>query len=408
MDKKSPPEQSVKKILQLIEALIINVDYTNCVYWILGISSNDTPAQTSFFRYLLEQREEYRRLYLQIRDAQKKGRSFLVLNVEDRVTMFEQLLDISYRTKNMWKNDPVKILCSDSKLRDLAIQVKEKGLVELSKIEIEKYFDFSKIVSFWNRIPSYTSFIVGGGIRFSSPEFDLFEAMCWSFNEMVRTNHEMLALRSQVEKTDSDMSVFYVYGYKLSKQLIMCRQTVINAFLLVEAFINSVADSSLADPTRNYTNEQKLHLRERAKDKNDNERQKFVPIEIKLCEWTKIISHTGKTFNKGDKLFQEFMKVKEYRDAIVHLSATKIKKYYLIDFEIAHKAVQLALEMVKKISEYTAPDSNNIEYPFWLAEPQSDGLFHISHTMKFKEIPPTKNHTEQSATLDHWDTPSSQ
>jgi hypothetical protein len=170
---------------------------------------------------------------------------------------------------------------------------------------------------------------------------------------------------------------------------IMCRQTLINAFLLVEAFINSIAEASLTDKTKNFTEEQKMYLKEQVKDKNGKVRQKYVPIEDKLYEWTKIVSPTGTTFNKGSNPFQNFMKIKEYRDAIVHLAALKVKSFRAIDFKVASKAALVSLEIIKLISEYTAPDSNNIEYPFWFAEPHDDGLFHIPRTLELqaKEMP---------------------
>lgn len=381
MKNQSSPDILVKKILQLIKEAIRNVDYANSICWVFGFTSHDIPKQTALFLKLLEYHEEYEQLLVQIRAAQKRGRSLHVLNLEDNVTKFEQIVEHTRITKDIWKNGPIKTLCSDMKLLSIALEVKEKGYVHLNKTEIEKIFDFSRVVSFWNRIPAYTTFLLGGGIAVSSPEFDLFQAMGWAYNKAVKTSREVSAYREQIGKADIDIAA---YGEKAGLHSLMCRQTLINAFLLVEAFINSIAEASLTDETRNFTQEQRMYLKEQVKDWNGRVRQKFVPIEDKLYEWTKIVSPAGRTFNRGSNPFQDFVKIKEYRDAIVHLAGPKVKSFRAIDFKVASKAALVALEVIKLISEYTAPDSNNIEYPFWFGEPHADGLFHISRTLELQ------------------------
>lgn len=383
---KSSPDILTKKILQLLEEAIRNVDYANSICWVFGITSDDIPNQNALFLKLLKYHEEYQELSLQIRAAKKRRNSLSVLNLEENFTKFEKIVNNTRDTKDIWKNGPVKILCSVMQLLDIALEVKKKGFVSLDKAEIEKSFDFSGVISFWDRIPSYTLFLLGGGISVSSPEFDLFQAMAWAFNEATKTSQEMSAYKNQIGTSDIDITV---YGDKVGLHSIMCRQTLINAFLLVEAFINSVSEASLIDETKNFTEKQRLFLRERVKDRNGQERQNFVSIEDKLYEWTKIISPTGKTFNKGNKPFQDFMKIKKFRDATVHLAAPKVKSFRAVDFKVASKAARVTLEMIKLISEYTSSDSNNIEYPFWFTEPHADGLFHVSRTLtlQLKERP---------------------
>ena len=75
------------------------------------------------------------------------------------------------------------------------------------------------------------------------------------------------------------------------------------------------------------TEKQQLYLKEQVKDKEGTIRQKFVSIEDKLCEWIRIMSPRGETFDRGMNPFQKFMKMKQYRDSIVHLSSKKVSAY---------------------------------------------------------------------------------
>jgi hypothetical protein len=376
MDKKSPA-CLVKKILDLIKEALKNVDYTNSICWIFGIT--DIPEQTALFSKLLQYHEEYQKLSQKMKYAQKRGLLCISLNLEDNVKKFEQIVEQTRIKKDIWKNGPVRVLCSETKLLHIALEVKEKGHVHLNKAGIDSIFDFSRVVSFWNRIPTYTTFLLGGGLAVSSPEFELFAAMGWAYNEAVKTSQEMTILKEQLGKPDENITA---YGDTVGVHSMMCRQALINAFLLIEAFINSITEASLRDESNKFTAEQRLYLQEQTKDRNGQIRQRFVPIEDKLYEWTRILSPTGATFNKGSNPFQNFMRIKEYRDSIVHLAAPKVKSFRSIDFKVASKAVLVALEMIKLISEYTAPDSNNIEYPFWYGDPHADGFFHISRKLE--------------------------
>lgn len=375
MGRNTPPDVLVKKLIQLIDLSLRNLDYVNAIYWILGISGDDTPAQTTLFNKLLQDREHYQNLHEQIMAAKKMGKSVRTLNIEEHINAYQEVLRQTQNNKTLWQSGPVKILCSDDKLLDIALRVRERGFVTLSKGELEEFLDFSAAVDFWDRIPNYTVYRLGGGIAVSSPELDLFESMCWFYDEALRTHRELLEYREQLESPQVDASVYHM---KSREHFIMCRQTLVSAFLLVEAFINSVAHASLSDPNANFTEDQRLYLSEKTKDKNGHERQKFVPIENKLYEWVKIIGPTGKTFNKGSNPFQEFKRIKQYRDAIVHMSASKVEHFRSIDFDVASKAAHTALEMIKKISKFTAPEPHNVEYPFWLREPDDDGMFHFS------------------------------
>jgi hypothetical protein len=128
---------------------------------------------------------------------------------------------------------------------------------------------------------------------------------------------------------------------------------------------------------------EKLFLRERQKGKDGKEKQKFVSIENKLHEWVKIISPTGTTFNKGAKPFQDFIKIKKHRDALIHFSSTKLENLQSIDFDTVSEAVYTTIEIIKKICEFTADDPDSVDYPFWLKEPNGDGMFNLTFSIKF-------------------------
>lgn len=235
------------------------------------------------------------------------------------------------------------------------------------------------MVNFWNKIPGYTLVQLGSGITVSSPEFELFESMCWCHDEAFRTKKELDEFKKKKDWSKDSISS---YRQLLGLHAMHCRQTVINAFLLIESFVNGVVHVSLSLPNKTLTHEQRLYLTERVKDKIGVEKQKFVSIENKLHEWIKIISPNNSTFDKGSRVFQEFMKIKEYRDAIVHLSASKVSNFRTIDFNVASNSVRTVIEMIKRISEFIAADSHNVEYPFWLKSSDPDGMFRVTRTIR--------------------------
>ena len=166
----------------------------------------------------------------------------------------------------------------------------------------------------------------------------------------------------------------------------MSIQTVINSFLVLEAYLNSLAHLFLANPSRSLTREEQLSLREQTRDKSGDLRKKFVPIENKLCDWVKIISPRGETFDRGKRPFQDFLKLKANRDSIVHLSEKKISTYNEIGFDTAKQSVDLVLDLIEHVIGFIAACGDTKEHPWWFRRQGPDGRFRLP--LKLEIMPP--------------------
>jgi hypothetical protein len=358
------------------------LDYVNALYWIFGISAEVVPDQLRAIQKLLQERERYCQL---IKAARKRKQRLVVSNVEEIVREYGEAAERLRANKEMWKGGPIKILCSEQELTQIALSIKEHGSVSFTKDELQMRFDFSRVINSWERVPNYTLFFLGGGVRVSSPEFDLFDAMCWFHDEAIRTYQEGIQYGKNIGGDGFD-EVTYM---KVSTHSIMCRQAVINAFLFTEAFLNSLATACLSDPVMNLTEEQRLYLSEETRDDTGKIRQKHVSIQDKLYEWVRIMSPRGDTFERGKNPYQAFMKIKVYRDSLVHLSGQKkVDRFRAINLDVAKKAVFTAIEIVKKTSQFVSPNENDTHYPWWITGPNDDGFFNVSRDIKLKYTKP--------------------
>jgi hypothetical protein len=264
-------------------------------------------------------------------------------NLAEPERLLRTLQSVAKDDKSSWKNGPIKILCDDHELHRIALLVEAHGTCAFSKTEFEERFDLTETDPFWTNVPDYTIVIVGGGKwRFISPEWDRGE----------HADEIEIAAR---ERHRSE------------------RQVVVNACLFVEAFVNSIAYTFRCRRSATLSVEDDLYLRERKLDpKTGNECERRVALNDKLHGWVKLVSPRNDTFDKGHGLYQEFRKLQEYRDSIVHLSATKIEKYFGIDLSVAEQAVEIALGIAKAICGYIASDPNAVAYPRWLAKPGAE------------------------------------
>ena len=378
MRQRTYPDTSVHEIIQAIDVCLKDLSYLNALFWIFGISPRDIPNHIALWEKFLQQREEYHRMVVL---GKQQGKKAVITNAADILKGYNEISKGININKEMWKNGPLKVLCSDGKLIPIASKVKERGFVAFTKDEFQKHFDISRVVEFWDGVPSYTIFFLGRGLTVSSPEFDLFEAMCWFHDEALRTHQELRRHQNRIGSAEFDEAD---YKNILAMHFIMCRQTLINSFLLVEAFLNSLADVHLSDPRKTITDEEKLYLGEKTKDSAGKLRQKFVSIQDKLHDWVRIISPRGETFDKGKNPYQTFLKIKKYRDSLVHLSAQKVSSFRSIDFDVAMKSVDTAIEIIERISEFVSLKPSATQYPFWLKRREDDGMFHVSRKLKLQ------------------------
>jgi hypothetical protein len=368
----------VQQIVETLDDCLLLYDYGNCVYWIFGIANEDAPAHTAMWYEL----QQLRQKFAQPRQGERR------IVVSDPAKLLEGLKSVKEtgeQNRQLWKNGPIKIVCSDDELRRIAQIGKQNGSVCFSKAEFDDRFDISAFDPYWPHVPDYTQVFVGWGFRLSSPEWDMFFAMCHSHDEAIRTGKELEGLRQTTNSDDFDEAE---YRRLHAVHFLHVRQVVVNVCLFVEAFVNSVAHAYRCKPARPLSADAGRFLRERALDKKTGaERKKFVSLQDKLHGWVQLVSPRGETFDKGANPFQAFRAVQEYRDSIVHLSANKTQTYHRLNLAVCTQAVDAALDVVDAICRFIAPDPKVPARPKWLAHRQADGLFHLSPRIEL--APPT-------------------
>lgn len=361
----------LRKILKIIDESLNSLEYIKAACLLFGIPFEDISHAPQLAQSLLDQRKKYK----QALSIERRGISAILLDSEKVISGFSAAASLIEDTKQLWKNGPIKIMCSDERLISMAKQaIQDDTALTFRRDEIGKYFDFSSVLPDWAAVPDYTLIRIGGGIGFGSPEYDLFYSMCWFYDEALRLHLESQSLRKQIgsERFDNDR-FFYVARHSKT----MCVQTIINSFLLIEAYLNSIAHVYLHSHPGELTAGEELFLKEQARDKTGAIRQRFVSIEDKLCEWIKLMSPRKETFDKGKKPFQNFLKIKRYRDSIVHLSGKKVSTYHSIDFNLTQNTVVSLLEIVQRISEYMSADPSEVRLPWWIRKPNADGFFRL-------------------------------
>jgi hypothetical protein len=369
---------SVNNILDAIYKCLKRMDYLNAYYVIVGVYDEDLPDHIALWEKLLGERDKYEQALI----SAKRMQGIVVMPGEANILKaYEITLEKINENIKLWDKGSIRVLCPEDRLKGIALQIKKNGSVMLAKDEVEEIFDMTHIIDFWSEIPKYTTFIFGAGIAMSSPEYDMFESLCWCYNEAFLSHEKALSYKTKIESLTFDEDDLKLLGEATSVCIVACRQVIINSLLLIEAFLNSLAYSYLSNPTKALSDEQRLFLNEKRRDERGKEITKFVPLHDKLHDWVRMISLNSRTFDKGKNPYQSFMKIKGHRDSIVHFSAKKIDNFNAINFEIAHAATLTAIEIVEKISEFISPDEHNIKYPFWLTRPGNDGMFHLSRIL---------------------------
>ena len=205
------PAAKIKKINKLIEESIFNLEVIFSIYWIFGISREEIPNQSKLYYELYKKLEEFKTYYKPIRS----GKIPITLDTEES---FEDYIDKSFdnykelhkNTKNIkmqHRNEPFKVKCSDKKLLQVALRIKDEGYVKFDKKELEKILDFSNYFEFWDKVPNYTTITFGGGVLISSPEADLFQSMCWFHDQAFKKNKELRDYRNTIlDQEDAEIS----------------------------------------------------------------------------------------------------------------------------------------------------------------------------------------------------------
>jgi hypothetical protein len=364
------------QIRDLLDDCAINFDYANCVAAIFGFDLG--PMHSAYF----EEVQVFRTSFAEEDYPPSNALPFLVERISE-------LKRASEAQREFWqKKSPVPVLCNEVELRRIAHHVKEEGNVELLKQEFDDRFDLSLLDPFWQNVPYYTRVFLGGGIRVSSPEWDMFFAMCHFHDCAVQSDRELSRLRVKLASGNNDECEKQRLSALFSLEV---RQAVICSCLFVEAFINSLAFSYRSTPPHPLTLEDDRDLREVKIDKKTGkEMQGYVRLEEKLSRWVRLMSPRKESFDKGAYPFQAFVEIQKYRDSIVHLSESKVNAYRRIDLALVIQAVDVAIEVVRATCCFLAKDLGTVAFPKWLAQRQANGLFSLSPRIKLDSITPSK------------------
>lgn len=366
---------SATKTVGMIDKALRQLECIRAICFLFGLPSEDTLARLELIGELLKRRQEY----LDGARAEKVWKGRMEIADEQRIIRdLDHTVQEFERQKKLLKNNDVfKIICSDRELIDLAEKIyRDESSWTCTKQEIAKYFDLTKMFSAWDRIPDYTRFLIGGGIAVSSPELDLFQALAWFYDEATRADRELQFLRKIAQDTPEQVNLDRLLKVRMMYRM-MCVQTTMNAFLVLESYLNSLAYVFLRERGQELTEDQRLCLAEQTIDKSGKIRQRFVSMEDKLHEWVRIMSPRGDTFNKGGSPFQKFVKMKQKRDAVVHLSGRKVSVYDSLDFHAVQELVKGLIEIIEYISAYISADPTQVQMPWWLQRPGNDGLFNL-------------------------------
>jgi len=357
------------KISETLDDCLILLDYGNCVFWLFGLSSEDAPQRAR----LWEQLSSWRERVDQVLDSRRRA---VIMEPDRFLSDLLAIREECEQDRETCKNGLIRILCTDEELRSIAQKVKDGEIVSFSKAEFDQRFDLSSVDPFWCYVPNYTQVFVGGGLGLSSPEWDMFYAMCQSHDRAIRTGQELETARQRIVMRDDSEAMDCLVAQ--ASHMLEVRQVIVDAFLFIEAFINSVVHAYRSRPLSPLLPRDDLYLRERVIDRHTGtEREKFVPLHEKLHRWVQLISPRGETFDKGTDPYQAFRKVQSYRDSIVHMSSNKVIAYNSINLRVAKEAVHVAFLIARAICCYIAPDASAVRFPKWLVDKRPDGMFHV-------------------------------
>jgi hypothetical protein len=359
--------QSISKAALIRDAIaeaLENLDFVNAACWLYGIPWETLPVHLELWDKLQAMWSQYQSIAELAQAAAKVGHAVpVLLNADSAMASVQHLIVETRQVKDRWKARPFRVL-SELGFRDAAMAAKESGVLLLSKKHCEPFLDLTPLIGSLTQVPDHTLFVLGAaGVGVVSPEFDLYESMCLSLSLASTSQREHLSLKAHLEQSDQLDSVFR----KQRELAAHSRNAVIAAFLLVEAFMNGLARLTVSDGSRGLSENERLFLKERVR-KQGQERQKFVSIEDKVVEWTKIISPSGRTFDKGREPFQSFSRLKQYRDAIVHFGPEKVEEYRAIDCSAAKACCGTAIQIIKEVCEFVEARGNTPSYPFWLRD----------------------------------------
>lgn len=350
---------TVQHVRDLVAECIALRSYVNFVAFLFGWPEAKAEAQSQEVR--LKQ-------LARIRRSTEDAESWSTFSSENDVTLLLAALcedkEASAQRRTWCKQNPIPILCDDEVLESLARRVKDGPAVVLSKDEIEKHFDFSRAFPFWDWIPVYTRIWFAFGLHWSYPDADLFQSMAFFHDETARAYQGVdSALSDMTSGKDRRADLFRGLP---AKKMFAC-QTVVNACLLVEAFLNGIASVALKKTGARLSEEERSSLGE----------EKFVNTQDKLVKSVKLISPRNVGLDRDKQPYGAFREIQQSRDSIIHLKSSTVGVYESIGHETASRAADTAIAVIREVCRCLAVKSpEDATFPPWLKNRGSDGLFH--------------------------------
>jgi hypothetical protein len=357
---------AVDRIRRLVADCITLRKYVNYIAFLFG-----WPRAIAEARSQEERLEELLVLQQEMSDANRR-KSYEAENDLDALVMeLEHEKEQAAKSRDFWRANPIPIRCDDATLESLALRVRRGPPVILTKPQIEEVFDFSGAVHFWDWIPEYVRIWFQFGMIWSYPDVDLFRAMAFFHDEALRASRGVATALSEMSGgTDRRATLFR--GLSL-KKMYAC-QSIVNACLLVEAFLNGLASVALSRKDASLSTKERLYLSEK-QEKDGAVRQKFISTQDKLAEWVRILSSRNEGLDRERNPYQDFNRILELRHSIVHLERSKIGIYESIGQEKASVAATAAIEVIREICRCLAKDSEKPAFPGWLKSYGADGFF---------------------------------
>jgi hypothetical protein len=191
---------SLNSIVIAIEACLKAMDYLNAYYKVFGVFAEEISTHITLWNKLIQEHNRY----LSAEAAAKgTGRKPIIHDAERIIAGYSEVLRGIEANKKLWTDRYIGVLYPEAKLKEIALQVEAHGLMVMPKDEAEKYFNFAHIIPFWKTLPNYTLIqFSDGGISFASPEFDMFEAMCWRHDEAARSKQPLSRLQTKLKSPE--------------------------------------------------------------------------------------------------------------------------------------------------------------------------------------------------------------
>jgi hypothetical protein len=370
--------RDLRTLLKEIESAIKDSEFVRSIYVVFGIPNIELRSE--WVHKLKGIHAEYKCALRDVEKAIKRKQNPRLPALAENRKAFDKIISTTAKDALIWRSHEIfSGIKNPHGLNTLARKIEDSGSAILRKTEVRKFFNLSRIVPGWDKAPPYTLVILRGGLSISSPEHDLLLSACLSYNTATSVREKNRHSLPEADFADVEGAIDMN-----SLHFISCRQVILDCYLLIEAYMNGLASEFLESHGNSLSLEEQLYLKERRLRKGE-EAPKFVSTGEKLIKWTKMISPRKETFSKDSEPFLGFMRIKEFRDSIVHLSESKVNSYRDIDYSTAVDAMKTTLKLIEYICQCISPNPDSVTLPFWMRELNLNGFFDLTNVVTLEE-----------------------